>query len=292
MSQTTSLRSLLSLAFLVAATASLATIVMGCYGRPAEHPSVASASTFGVQPGHAAVVTFSALWCHPCREEIESLNHASQEFAGKIEFTGFLVEGEEKGSTVQTIDIENFKTFNGEKPLYPVHSDENWQLFDGLRAPQGRALPTMVIFNKQGQLQEIVQQSLDYETQLRPLLQAIASGQAPAPVNTPTPTPPPSSHQATDTVQNWSARAEVASRPTLLANLTAAWQTGLQKYDFTVVEMPLSAGVITFLTDANGVDTPQGVHWLADTPVSVCQLQLNLNPDGTLLTSNGSCRPK
>jgi thiol-disulfide isomerase/thioredoxin len=263
-----------------------------CYGRPQMRSRSVPIAQLGLQTGKPAVLAFSALWCHPCREEIETLNQASQEFAGQIQFAGFLVEGEGKGSPVQTSDLDKFRSFSGTKPLYPMRLDTSWQLFDTLPVPQGRALPTLILVNEKGDTVEVVQQSLDYNSQLRPILAAIAKGQM-APVPTP-PSPPPTSglQQLTDSVQNWIARAEVIAQPDLQKNLTGAWQTGLLKYDFTEDEMPLGSGRITFGWDGNEKNVPEVANWRAVTADSVCKLQLNLNQDGTLASASGSCRPK
>jgi len=264
-----------------------------CYGRPKTNTSHMNAtallSAVGAQPGQATVVTFSALWCHPCREEIDSLNQANSEFAGVIQFRGLLVEGEDKGSPVNQGDINLFTSFTGEHAQYSVKTDPLWQLFDTLHAAQGHALPTMVLINAAGQVEEVVQQSLDYNTQLRPLLQALAIGQA-GPIDT-NPIPPVQPGQISDTVANWEARAEVAASATLLANVKASWQAGLAKFTFTESEMPFEAGKISFLFDGT-TNTPRTAAWVSDTPVSYCTLNLVFKADGSLASSNGNCRQK
>jgi thiol-disulfide isomerase/thioredoxin len=275
----------------------LALILTGCYGRPApEVNSTEVAVAAGIQLGKPGVVTFSALWCHPCREEIDSMNQASREFAGAIQFRGFLVEGEEKGSTVQQSDISQFISFTGEAPLYGMLMDPSWRVFDTLHAPQGHSLPTMVVIDRTGKAVQTIQQSLDYETQLRPLLVALTQGDNPPPVvvNPVTPPPPatPGQQQLTDSVANWVNRAEVVADPTLVKNVTQAWQSGLTKYAFTSVEMPLDSGQITFVWDGAKVNTPLTAAWTANTAVSICTLNLVLAPDGTLLSSSGNCRQK
>src|SRR6185437_16187476 len=73
-------------------------VLGGCYGRPKMHSNSSElARAADLQAGKPSVIVFSALWCHPCREEIDSLNQASRDFAGIVQFRGFLVEGEEKG---------------------------------------------------------------------------------------------------------------------------------------------------------------------------------------------------
>lgn len=266
--------------------AAIAILLTGCYGRPnlARSNSAVLAKAIGIQPGQPAVVSFSALWCHPCREEIETLNQGSAEFAGLVQIRGFLVEGEEKGSPVQKSDIVQFTTFSGEKPTYPMGTDTDWGIFDSLHAPQGHALPTLVIFNQNGEVTQVIQQSLDYNTQLRPILEALARGQSTGPIS--------GSSGIKDNVGNWMNRSEVASQPALISNLTASWQAGLIKFDFTTDEMPLASGQITFTWDGAKVNKPQSATWYADTPTQVCNLTLSLNPDATLASASGTCRPK
>jgi hypothetical protein len=270
-------------------------VMTGCYGRPkmqVNSSQVAHAAS--LQPGQAAVITFGALWCHPCREEIDSMNEASHEFAGIIQFRGFLVEGEEKGSVVDPGDLADFTSFTGQSAQYAMRMDPSWQLFDSLHAPQGRSLPTMVIINQSGEVTEVIQQSLDYQSQLRPLLLALARGQSTIPVN-----PSngggenkPGQKQITDSVANWQARSEVAANLALVSNVTAAWHSGLQQYAFTAAEMPFASGQITFEWDGASQDTPQTAKWISDTAVSLCTLNLVFKSDGTLLTSSGNCRQK
>ncbi len=268
----------------------------GCYGRPkTQINSSMLCHSAGLQPGQPAVVTFSANWCHPCREEIDSLNQANREFAGLIQFRGFLVEGEEKGSPVHESDLSSFTSFTGSRAEYAVRTDPGWQLFDSLHAPQGHSLPTLVIMSQSCKVEEVVQQSLDYQTQLRPLLLALTRGQSAPPVAPVDPTPVPTKpdqQQLNDTVEHWLSRAEVVANPALIKNFTDSWEAGLQKYNFNSSEMPLNDGQINFLWDGASEDIPQTAAWRSDTPVSVCTLNLTLNADGTLLSSSGKCRLK
>jgi thiol-disulfide isomerase/thioredoxin len=260
----------------------------GCYGRPKMHSSSSElAIAAGVQAGKPSVIVFSALWCHPCREEIDALNQASRDFAGIVQFRGFLVEGEEKGSMVKPSDLSQFTSFTGQAAQYGLLLDPNWQVFDKVGVSQGHALPTMVILNSSLEIDQVIQQSLDYDTQLRPLLLALARGQKTSPGST-----KPGPGNLTDTVGNWSARAEVVASPDLLNNLTVGWQAGLKKYAFTSDEMPLDAGQISFNWDGAAVNTPRSASWISDTDKSYCTLDLSLNPDATVASMSGNCRTK
>jgi thiol-disulfide isomerase/thioredoxin len=270
-------------------------ILVACYGRPHLESQLLSPDQFsdlGFKNGMPSVVVFSALWCHPCREEIETVNQAAREFQGLIQFGGYLVEGEEKGSPVQDADLANFKSFNGVSPSYPVALDTNWVKFDAKKFPQGRALPAMMIIDRSGNYRAI-QQSLDYNTQLRPILVSLSQGgSAVPPVESPSPTPAPGLQQLSDKVANWLTRAEVVAHPDLQKNLTDSWSAGLLKYDFDDQEMPLGDGQISFAWDGKDQNIPQVVNWKAITDTSVCKLQINLKPDATVSSMSGSCRPK
>jgi len=268
---------------------SLLFLLSGCYGRPnvtmnSQEFYQAVAQRANLKQGQPAVITFSALWCHPCREEIDSLNQANQEFGGLIQFRGFLVEGEEKGSTIRAADVSQFTSFTGASAEYMVTIDPQWQLFDMLHEPQGHSLPTMVILDQAGNVEQVIQQSLDYQTQLRPLLLALARGQN-IPIQ-----PKPTSGQV-DSIANWVARPEVAAQQTLIDAVTVSWQSGMRKYSFTADEMPFASGQITFSFDGTK-DAPLSAKWLSDTPTSVCTLNVVLNPDGSLASSTGVCRQK
>lgn len=270
-------------------------LLAGCFGRPAldkKSSGFDSFGKFGLQEGKPAVIVFSAVWCHPCREEIETLNLATREFGDKIQFLSLLVEGEEKGSRVQEADLAKFVSFKGEKPEYPLGLDVGWAKFDSEGAPQGHALPTMMLYDSTGERFRIFQQSLDYQSQLRPLLLSMAQNAPPPPVVTPTPTPAPGLQQLTDSVGNWLLRSEVAARPEFEANLNEAWLKGLEKFGFTEFEMPIETGVMNFAWDGASLNVPQSAKWEADTPVNVCKLQLTLNEDASFASASGSCVPK
>lgn len=266
-------------------------LLAACFGRPRFDAVVGGEVNHDLKEGIPAVVIYSALWCHPCREEIDTMNRAVAEFGDKIQFVGYLVEGEEKGSPVQESDIEKFTSFGGDKPAYPVRLDEGWSKFDRERPPQGRALPTMALYDAKGKRFQIIQQSLDYHD-LQPTFAAMAANAAPPPIVKPTPTPPPDLQQLTDTVENWLARPEVKARAEFATNLEAAWQRGLKKLSFTEDQMPLEEGQITFSWDGQTLNVPQTVKWEEDTPASVCKLQVTLNTDASYASATGSCVPK
>lgn len=266
----------------------VALILGGCYGRPQLHGNASAiAHETGLQVGQPAVVVFSALWCHPCREEIEALNSAHREFATSIQFRGLLVEGLEKGSLVQQSDIPQFKSFSGQSAEYSVKIDPVWRLFDSIPTPQGHALPTMVVLNAALEVEQVIQQSLDYDTQLRPLLQKLARGQS-----TTLPPSKPTGGDFSETIEKWEQRAEVAANPNLLKNLEAGWEKGLKQYAFSTDQMPLELGTIAFNWDGANTNTPKSAAWVEDTPISICTMNFVLNPDATVASSNGICRRK
>jgi|GEM_PF-6495476 len=278
----------------------------GCFGRAADDASgVGVSPALALTQGNRSVVVFGATWCKPCRKEIADLNQARRDFRDALDIVGVLVEGDVKGSEPSAESESTFRAPSGEVPTYPLRRDPGWKAFDAMNPPDGRALPLIALVNESGRVERLVQTSLVYESELRPLLDAFAAGRANAdgkakppnatatrPPGTPgSPTSPPLvvSAPRSLSIANW-LREEMAAnatsdRPLRMQN---AWERGLGEFGFTQADMPFDKGRATLETDA--ASSRSFVSKAVWTSATNCILTLSLDVEGNFLSARGVCR--
>jgi thiol-disulfide isomerase/thioredoxin len=235
-----------------------------------------------LQPGKPALIAFAALWCKPCREEIPSLNQANIDFGAKLQVAEFLVEGQLEGSLPVEGDRSAFTSKSGDRPNYSIDIDPRWEKFDSLNPPK-RALPLMVFVDGAGNVRAMAQRSMDYESELKPWIQASLAGM-PAPIE---PTPVPGAELRTVTFAQWLAETpDHAPGTEMDRNFRAAWAKGIEKYSFDPTEMAFEDGSISErrLDPSLPFDTTGGT-WHSET----CVLSVYVKPNGEYVNSNGVC---
>ena len=230
----------------------------------------------GLSTSKPHLVVFGALWCKPCRHEIDDLNLINDKFKDRLIVTQFLVEGGKKGVRPEAGDKNAFTSPNNIKPRYSVNIDPEWSLFDTLSASAGRQLPLLATVRADGEVTQIVQRSLEFETELVPWVLAHVNGQdATFPVN----------HDRsgrTDSVKG--DQLSVKGVSSLLINaLRKSWQSALLIYGFSQDSMPFEKGLFDF---SDEMKEPSSAEWLSETG---CQLVIYLKKDGSLASHSGSC---
>lgn len=255
----------------------------GCGGRldDSNHQKI-DLSQYNLTPGKPALISFGALWCKPCREEIGSLNLASQDFSSQLQLVQYLVEGETEGTQPRDGDSLRFKSKDGILPSYRVDLDPDWKIFESLRPPK-KALPLLVFVDGDGVIRAIVQRSFDYEAEMKPWLVSLLAG-LPAPVE---PTPPPAAAEHTLDYPTWvAASATHAPGSVIDLNFRAAWQKGLDKYSFDPASMPFEAGL---MYERKPVGAPDFELVSGFWDSGSCQLTVSVTPLGEFLSARGIC---
>lgn len=243
---------------------------------------------YGLDDTHAALLVFAAAWCKPCMSEIHSLNRANSELSDKVQIAGFMVEGAQKGVPAAPKDSDLFVTPAGEHPSYRLTADSAWKLFDALQPSSGRSLPTMVFVNRDHVVIRIVQRSMEYETELLPLLRALASDSTEVPGPKPGPVEDPQGKPVNMTFAEWSAVADNIPGSAVYVNVEAAWRTGLEKFTWTEDSMPFASARMTIYAYNDGRRKLLSAIWVAED--TGCKLTVYFNPDGTYDRSEGICR--
>ncbi len=306
---------------LLVIAAGMLVLASGCLGRLEDDSSSRAAlpPSLALAEGRRGVVVFGAGWCKPCRKEIEDLNKARDSFGSSLEVVGVLVEGETKGARPTKDALRSFLSPRGMAPRYPVRFDSGWEAFDALNPPQGRALPLFVLVDEGGRVVRLLQSSLSYENELRPLLASFASGSALPPSSgdasrdsgvgtgagsgapgrapsTPTPgaitTPVAGSLPAgvrRVSVEQWlrleRAADSASERPQRVRD---AWTRGLGEFGFAAEDMPFAQGRASLVRSvAGGPEILASVEWTSSTN---CVLTVTLATDGSYLGSRGICR--
>ncbi len=261
-------------------------LLTSCYGRLKDSSEQKSLnSIFSLSQGKPSLVVFSAIWCKPCRAEIEDLNKLADKYGNRIQIRSYVVEGEKRGSVPTDEEIKNsFLSISGEAPRYLVKPDGSWVYFDKLTWPQGRQLPSMVFFNGDGTLALTVQRSLDFESELIPVVERLIQN-SPLP---PTEEKPPILDIVKLNISEFIERPGNELTEALSQNLQKAWSKGRTVYGFPASKMPFLSGVIEFYVN-NNVDIPVQMDWESDSESGFCSLSVKVNPDGSFLSSSGVC---
>lgn len=272
---------------------SMLVLLTSCYGRLSDSSSgrELNAKDYGLTDSKPALIVFAAAWCKPCMAEIHSLNRAQAQLGDRLQVTGFAVEGAQKGVPAAPKDTALFQSPHGERPEYPLTLDPSWKLFDQLRPSAGRSLPTMVFVDSNHRVVHLVQRSMEYETELLPLLQNLVAGQtsAPLPPQTPKdPQPDPSGKIVNQTFANWTALPGHGPDSEIYQKMQAAWMQGLEDFAFTEDDMPFSNARLRIFAYDDGRSKPVSGIWVAaDTG---CRLTVYFHPDGSYDRSEGVCR--
>jgi thiol-disulfide isomerase/thioredoxin len=266
-------------------------LLSGCFGRihdPGEGQQI-NPKDYGLDETRPALLVFSAAWCKPCMAEIPALNRALSELDGQVQIKGFVVEGAQKGVAAAPKDGDLFVSPGGDRPAYPLAIDSGWKKFDQFKAGAGRSLPTMVFVSRGHRVLRIVQRSLEYDTELLPLLKALISEQAPVAPKPDQPAPDPGAgHPQSQAFADWAARAGQEPGSATYQNVQEAWLHGLGDYGFPEDDMPFETATMTVFIYDDGHSVPISALWIAST--TNCRLTVYFKPDGSYDHSTGVCR--
>lgn len=272
----------------------LMVLISGCYGRIHDDSEgrLFDWKAYGLDGQRPAVVVFGAVWCKPCLSEIKYLNRAQRELNGEVQIAGFVVEGPQKGVAASPKDKDLFQGPGSVTPEYAVKAGASWDLLEQLDPPSGHALPTLVFVNRDQRIVKIVQRSMEFESELMPMLKAIASGEVlkPEPPKDP-PTPPgnpDAGHFENLGFAAWKALPGNAEGSAVYENLHAAWLRGLEDFTFLEDDMPFAAAKMKEFLYDDGRNKPVTAIWTAS--MTGCKLTLFLNPDGSYEHSEGICK--
>ena len=263
-----------------------------CYGRIDDrkgHQPRLRHESFGLSGDRSAVIVFSAAWCKPCRHEIPAFNQLKAYYGDRLDVVGMMVEGNESGSIPTADDLKSFSNAEGERPAFPLSADRGWKLFDSLMPQGGRTLPLTAFVTREGEIYSLIQRSLQFESELLPLAEALLRGE-------PSPQPPRQTTQPDQTknkkprwaqVSDWVQESGHSSESPIYLALRSSWQSGLAAQGFTDLDMPFEKG--SFKIDPASESTPETVlsgEWRSD---SGCSLTVGFKPDGTYAGSSGIC---
>lgn len=283
----------------------------GCFGRIDDAKSVARSGSavavaLGLDAAKPSLVVFGSTWCKPCRKEISDFNRIAELFKKNLDVVGVLVEGSAKGSVPTAEGMRQFLSPAGEKPLYSLQLDPGWALFDTLNPSEGHSLPLVALVRADGSVARVIQGSLDFESELKPLVEQFIAGQVspqegskvvgeknqgekpedtPATPGLSVPTKPGTS-PSSFLVKDWVAQEAVKNDPVLVANFNAAWLQGLRQFGFFPSEMPFESGTISLKQSDTG-KIPSFGEWDS---ASNCTLTVTLNPDASYKSARGICR--
>ena len=267
-------------------------ILTGCLGRVTDQKpnQTVNLTDYGLEKNVATVLTFGAVWCKPCRAEISSLNLAHDQYGSNLQIKGLVVEGKTYGQ-VPTMDLvtHEFLGIDQESPRYSIGIDANWILFDRLKLNSGHQLPTIVFINPNGEIVRIIQRSLEYDTELKPLIELLLSNQL---QQSPPPTDDPSDPNIPEikslTLADWSKKIGNTPDTEKYKNMTAAWRKGRSNYGFTADDMPFLDGQLTYKELPDG-DVPMASEWSHDSETGKCYLKVIFKADGSFLSASGIC---
>ena len=267
-------------------------VCSGCLGRISDTNGgrKLDAKTYGLDGVHPSLLVFGAAWCKPCMSEIPSLNRAQSELSGKVRILGFAVEGAQKGVAAAPKDGDLFVSPRGDRPVYKLTVDSAWKLFDALPPVSGHSLPTMVFVSREGVVLRLVQRSLEYDTELLPLLRQLAADQAPVDTAKPgEPTPDPTQGKPQNmTFAAWAALAGNETTSTLYQNVQAGWEQGLGDFNFLEADMPFATARMTVVASDDGHKRLLSAVWIA--AATGCKLTVYFKSDGSYDHSNGVCK--
>ena len=262
--------------------------LIGCLGRNDDKATNANIDIekMGLDPAQPAVLVFGAVWCKPCRAEILEFNKLQEEFSSQLQVRGLLVEGEEKGQASTLEMVDKFVGPQSQIPGYKIVVDREWTLFDQLNLREGRQLPTIVFVGSQGIVKRVVQRSLDYDKELKPLVESLIKNSL-APDTGANETPVPSALILS--AEDWSRRPGNDSNSLKYQNLVLAWTEGRKKYNFLESNMPFLTGAISFLIDSQGSDVPVKGFWSYKSHNGTCNLTVHVFEDGRYQSASGVC---
>jgi thiol-disulfide isomerase/thioredoxin len=269
-------------------TLSFALLISGCFGRIDDgNGQKIDAKAYGLDGVRPALIVFGAGWCKPCLAEIPALNRAQRELGADLQIVNFLVEGKQKGSPAAPDDQAKLQSPKGEKPEYTLQLDPSWTLFDQINPPSGRALPTMVFVGWDQSVARVVQRSMEYESELLPVLQALVAGK---PVQEEPGKQPDEDQGQMKSMTFAEFTATPGNEPggSVYTNFQAAGHKGLEEYAFLEEDMPFNRAKMTVTVFENGSIVPKVGVW--DAFMTGCKLTVFTNPDGTFLRSEGICR--
>jgi hypothetical protein len=90
------------------------------------------------------------------------------------------------------------------------------------------------------------------------------------------------------TLAAWSALAGNEPTSTTYQNVQAAWQRGLDDFNFLEDDMPFDTAKMTVFIYDDGHSKPVSANWVAAT--TGCRLTVFFKPDGSYDHSTGVCR--
>ncbi len=266
----------------------LCSALFGCLGRNDDKAANihVDVEKMGLDPAQPAVLVFGAVWCKPCRAEILEFNKLQAEYSNQLQVRGLLVEGEEKGQASTLEMVDKFVGPQAQLPGYKIVVDREWKSFDQLNLREGRQLPTIVFVGNQGVVKRVVQRSLDYDTELKPLVESLVnnslssdSGLSETPV----------AAALNLTAADWAKRPGNDSSSIKFQNLVAAWSEGRKKYNFLESNMPFLSGSISFITNNQGADIPLKGFWSYKSNNGTCNLTVRVYEDGRFKSASGVC---
>lgn len=298
--------SILTLAFLVGL------LLPGCLGRQEDDLKPAPAAN-PTRPAGAMLLSFGAVWCKPCRKEIDDLNSLAERTKGRLQLKGYLVE-DSKGKPATPQDLPKFVSPKGSRPQFEMAIDTGWSVLESFAPPEGRALPLLVLVNPDGSIYRKLQGLADFESEVASVVDAWLEGLATA---RPTPGSPPNvargNGNTTDgsdpvapgptapefrslKVATWLTLPSFHSEPAaevVYSNMKASWEKGLSAAGFTRTEMPFEAGTVNLRKLSDAADTTvenwatsEG-RWRSE---SNCTLTVKVTADGSYASSKGICR--
>ncbi len=277
-------------AWMIVALLLLLPTLAGCYGRRTDRPNagehVVDVSRFGLKDELPSVVTFGALWCKPCRNEIGVMNQVVQVFGGKVQVLGLLVEGDEKGEPVTDGDVDEFVSLAGVAPLYVVQPDRDWRLFSSLAPANGKQLPLVALCDAEGNVVMALQKSLTFDGELEPLVADLVRGHVPVA------SPPKTTHvdtsRVTEVIGAWVERTSAKVGQMDFDILNKGWTVGLGKEGFAAEDMPFLKGRASWMRRADD-ETKFYVASAVWSSPSNCTLTVTFDEDGTVSSTEGIC---
>lgn len=261
-------------------------VLASCYGRLKDTSGQQSLnSIFSLSQEKPSLIVFSAIWCKPCRAEIEDLNKLVSQYGDRIQIRTYVVEGEVRGSNPSEEEIKTqFLSISGEAPKYSVKADSSWIFFEKLKWAQGRQLPSVAFLNSDGSVALQVQRSLEFDSELVPLVEKLIRN-SPLP---PQVEKPPVQNTSKLGISEFTERPGNAMTDVLAQNLQKSWSKGRAVYGFPASKMPFLSGTIDYYESSSG-DVPVQMDWESDSESGFCSLTVKVNPDGSFLSSSGVC---
>ncbi len=232
------------------------------------------------------IVVFSAVWCKPCKAEIGDLNRISNLYGDKISIVNYIVEGSEKNTAPTFEEINNsYKDQTGEVPNYKMLLDEKWKVYDSLSFQNYHQLPSIIILDNQKNVALKIQRSLDYETELRPVIERLISN---TPIENPQTEPDIDSPTKVMTLLDWISFDGYGESSVITTNLKKAWIKGRSIYGFTSIKMPFLSGEISYLVRQNNF-LPKEIIWISDSEDGLCKMNVRIDAQGNYISSSGIC---